>query len=1071
MTNMTSATIDAASVSQLASVLERVRRRLLDLSGNNALLNYRHPKASSLRIVDEVPALVFKRVVDNGRLSFAPLSEPDGEGRGHSEAEPPEQLILGASTDPRARAREERRASNARREARRLKRAEEIGVNPDYDLPRAVSSEHSSHHDSKLQTLLFPDELEDLLRKIHRTATTALEETGANRLHLLCGFIEWSESGYGSEERVSRLAPLVLVPVALQRRDVDVATNTYRYALERTGEDWSANVTLQEKCRLDFGLVLPDLEDEDESLEHYFDQTERLLKAAQPTWRLRRCLTLGLVSFGKVLMWRDLDPARWPARRPIFSSDPLRELLGANRTIDHDGAAASAGGSNEYPIDRLDEGPGSLPPTVIEADSSQHSALVDVERGVNLVLQGPPGTGKSQTISNLIAAAIKHGRRVLFVAEKKAALDVVFSRLRAAGLTDFCLALHSHSSAKREFIEELARRLTLREQPPPPPRELELITSRLLNARESLGLPLQALHAPFGAVEMTPYEIFWRARRLSATIPPDVLATVHELRLSKVTHATRQTVEARRDLVEDFAGAYRNVREEGLALDRHPWAGIRHEDIPHADVGDLLDAAHAWKTAIEELLAEAVRVDGTVGEQVPHTLDDLARIAERVPGLAAKLTGVPADLPHLVLSSTELPEVRAAVDAVLEARARWRAVEGAWSLPGHLPRSTADAVADSLASVVRRFVPTENIRAVRKVATDAEGLIEQLSVADNVLSILVGTLGGEDARRAAALFDRETPLTADASAALLVIIRGTMTLTPLVLELLHGVAREIQARVRLEAMKSRASELSRERADLDRRFAPSFRPPIGELREAAVALATAPRFLPFLFSRAYRKALGTYRTMGGGVAANRDAMLVDVRSLVSHHDAVEAFSTEPMLRDVFGEHARGVDSPFDAALTAADWHTMVRTTVQSLGKNGRDLAEFVTSATAVQWQETCDRTIRLIDSWEVALRLSNMLGECASALRQSPESMSRCSIQDLIQLLSDLHARCNAFLSVAASAGAGDSITLSALSERFSRLKEAWAADDVVESCTAVLTRLHVSVAGAETNVAPLAGC
>ncbi len=1066
----TAETVADAAVT-LTPVLERVRRRLLDLSANNALLNYRHPKASSLRIVDEVPAQVFERLIDSRRMSFAPLMEPPGGWRGVSQPEAREQLSLEAPMDPRALARMERRQSQARREARRLNRAQELGINPSYDLSNIARSQQSNHQDSKLQTLLFADELEEQLRKIHRTAKTVIEETGANRLHLLCGFIEWSETGYDSSaERVTRLAPLVLVPVALERRDVDRTTNTYRYTLERTGEDWSANVTLQEKCRVDFGFVLPEVEDDDESLEHYFDRVERLLSAAQPTWRLRRCLTLGLVSFGKVLMWRDLDPAKWPKRRPIFHSGPLRELLGANRDVDHEGAAASAGAIGEYPIDMLDEGRGAVPPTIIEADSSQHSALIDVERGVNLVLQGPPGTGKSQTITNLIAAAIKEGRRVLFVAEKKAALDVVFTRLRKAGLADFCLALHSHSSAKREFIADLAQRLTLREAPPDEPSELMPLTSRLLEARNTLALPVQALHATFGAVEMTPYEIFWRVRRLTSTIAPDVLAAVQELRLPQVTHATRQTVASRRDLVEDFAGAYRNVREEGATLDRHPWAGIGHEDISHADVDDLLDAAHAWRVALEALATEAARVDDTVSEPVSHTVHELTRIAERVPKFLARLADVPADLPNLILAATHVPDVRAAVDAVLQARSHWLAVEGAWGTPGRLSRSDADAVVTALVDVEHRFGPSESLHTVRQTAADAARLSELLSVVDQQLTTLVSAVGGDAARRAAAIFDGERPLSAASAGALVAIIRDTVTLQPLVLDLLRGGAKDVQARSRIETMTMRASELYTARSELDTRFQPSFRPPVGELREAATALATAPSFFPSLFSSAYRKAVRTYRSMSGGIVATREAMLRDLRTLVAHHDANEEFAAEPMLHDVFGSHARGIDSSFAAALEVADWHASVRSAVQSLGSAGRDLAAFVTAATPEQWVEAAERARSSTNGWEITLRLPEVIDECVAALQWEPTIVSEASLHEIRQRLHDLRIRCDACLTMATSAGAGDTVTLAALNERFDRLKRAWAADDAVAERAFVLNRLQVSALGAETNVAPLEG-
>ena len=607
---------------RLGSALERVRKRLLDLSANNPLLNYRHPKASSLRVVDEVPAQVFERLVDGSRFTFASLPDPerrDGETLSR-QAELIEQPGPATSEraaapdrveDPRARAARERKAAQARRDARRLRRAEELGIATSYDLPQLPAGVAAHHRDSKLQTLLFPDELEEQLRKIHRTAVGSLEETGANRLHLLCGFVEWSEPGYGEGERVTRLAPLVLVPATLGRRDVDPETNTYRYTLERSGEDWSTNVTLQEKCRAEFNLVLPDADPDGENLEQYFARVDRLLRGAQPTWRLRRQLTLGLVSFGKILMWRDLDPANWPRGKSPFESAPLRALLGARDATDADGAAARAGAAVEYPLDQLDDTPDAVPPVIIEADSSQHSAPVDVERGIDLVLQGPPGTGKSQTITNLIAAAIRRGRRVLFVAEKKAALDVVYTRLRGAGLGDFCLALHSHTSAKREFIQELAHRLALRTDPPRIPRELPGLTARLHDARDALGRPLDALHAPFGTVALSPYEIFWRSRRLAATLPRDVLDAIADLRLPQAVHAGRQDVAARRDLVDDFAGAFGKVREEGTALDRHPWAGVTHDDLAHAAVEDLLDTAHGWRGALDALRREANAVEAT----------------------------------------------------------------------------------------------------------------------------------------------------------------------------------------------------------------------------------------------------------------------------------------------------------------------------------------------------------------------------------------------------------------------------------------------------------------------------
>ncbi len=86
-------------------------------------------------------------------------------------------------------------------------------------------------------------------------------------------------------------------------------------------------------------------------------------------------------------------------------------------------------------------------------NSSQFSTLVDIADGKNLAVEGPPGTGKSQTIVNAIAAAILEGKRVLFVAEKMAALEVVKSRLEAIGLGEFILPLQAERSTREQVIE------------------------------------------------------------------------------------------------------------------------------------------------------------------------------------------------------------------------------------------------------------------------------------------------------------------------------------------------------------------------------------------------------------------------------------------------------------------------------------------------------------------------------------------------------------------------------------------------------------------------------------------
>ena len=104
--------------------------------------------------------------------------------------------------------------------------------------------------------------------------------------------------------------------------------------------------------------------------------------------------------------------------------------------------------------------------TLAQAESKQE-AIEAAKRGVSFVLQGPPGTGKSQTIANIIAESLMAGKKVLFVSQKMAALEVVQNRLNQKELGDFCLEVHSHKMDKREVITRLMRSLSNTHLPTP----------------------------------------------------------------------------------------------------------------------------------------------------------------------------------------------------------------------------------------------------------------------------------------------------------------------------------------------------------------------------------------------------------------------------------------------------------------------------------------------------------------------------------------------------------------------------------------------------------------------------
>src|SRR5262249_2716069 len=154
--------------------LERIRLRLLDLTNRNRLLNFRHPKTSSLRVVDELPDQLFERLRDGGELVFRPVPRP------------PQQ-------DPRIEEDQPTAHSPTAKEY-----AESLGIAPSFELPlpKATPGANSRerHTDNEIQTLLYPEELERLLSKTANAARLVIEETGSNMLYLAFGFLEWYES-------------------------------------------------------------------------------------------------------------------------------------------------------------------------------------------------------------------------------------------------------------------------------------------------------------------------------------------------------------------------------------------------------------------------------------------------------------------------------------------------------------------------------------------------------------------------------------------------------------------------------------------------------------------------------------------------------------------------------------------------------------------------------------------------------------------------------------------------------------------------------------------------------------
>jgi very-short-patch-repair endonuclease/DNA polymerase III delta prime subunit len=552
--------------------LEASRRDLLDLTTRNRLIHTARSSTRSgrLEIVDEISAEVFRTLVAEGKaMTFLPANTTD-------------------ETDPQDH-------------QPPLFQPPEEGLEPEDEQELA-----DRHIDLHLQTALNDESLQKRLLKLYYDARTFEEEQGVNILYLALGFLKWYEDDNSDRER---FAPLLLLPVQLDRRSA-----SSRFRLRYNDDDVTTNLSLQEKLRADFGLKLPEVPPiEDLDVNRYFSDVAHAIES-KPRWNvLQDDIVLWFFSFSKFLMYRDLQPENWPEERQIASHSLVRGLL-------EDGFVG------DPPIctddDHLDQ---FLQPLdmihVMDADSSQALAIEEVRRGRNLVIQGPPGTGKSQTIANLIATAVKEDQRVLFVAEKMAALEVVKRRLDNVGLGDMCLELHSNKANKRAVLDELSRTLKLGR---PKVGDVQRQAEDLAICRDQLNRHAEVLHSPLQPAELTPYQVLGELVRLRAHGVEPV-----DFKMQDCLAWSALNMRERRRLLIDLTI---HMREIGNPAE-HAWRGVRLEGILPMDVARLASELPPIRERLQRLLTGAERLAEITDQPFPESalaLSNLAQIGRRL---------------------------------------------------------------------------------------------------------------------------------------------------------------------------------------------------------------------------------------------------------------------------------------------------------------------------------------------------------------------------------------------------------------------------------------------------------
>ena len=467
----------------------------------------------------------------------------------------------------------------------------------------------------RLRSYLNELDLGKTLQHLYRSSRLSIEENGANTLYLALGLLKWFETP--SSER-PRYAPILLLPVEIIRKSAAKG-----FVIRSREEETMMNITLIEMLRQNFGIPVPGLDplpldDNGVDVRLIFSIVRNSIKN-QSRWDVEEQAVLGVFSFNKFIMWNDIH----------HNADKLKQ----NKVV-----ASLISGRLEWSATEMAVDAGELDSRFpaadivlpISADSSQLEAIYEAIHDNTFVLHGPPGTGKSQTITNIIANALYLGKRVLFVAEKMAALSVVQNRLNAIGLAPFCLEIHSNKVKKSAVIEQL--KITTETIKNSSPENYAQEATRLHSFKEELNLYVKALHKRYH-FGLSLYDVITRYLSIDGD---EAFVTPRAL----LENLNTETIQDWSDAIEDLVAV-------GNACGHpynHPLTGINIFDYSAQIKEQLIEilsrtieAITAVEASLEIFLALTDETATCQNRQQLAHLSDIIKILMRIPSLTSAL--------------------------------------------------------------------------------------------------------------------------------------------------------------------------------------------------------------------------------------------------------------------------------------------------------------------------------------------------------------------------------------------------------------------------------------------------
>ena len=683
---------------RFARKFERWKSALIDLTGRNRLLRHRPSRSASLQIKRPGVAALFTRLAIDDKAWRVCLKDPDAEEREKRKAAKEKKKKAGKKKKGKARGKRvaaELAATDAADFGTELTELPDDGEDGDEAATATPAAPRGGYATPDDAIELRDDEClahrrgkkaERCCTHLMRALRQGLEEQGIHVLHLTLGMLRWTEEDKASKR--DWVAPLLVLPVGLERRSM---RDPFR--IVPAEDELRINPALIEKLRLTMNITLPPLPEDLTGFDPaaWAAEVQEIVAplkgwtvAADEVW-------LDRFDFTKVAMYSDLlaHPQRYEQHSIV------RALAGETEGIPEIPAGLPT--SNQ-----LDERvPVNEQWHVLDADSSQHEAIELVRRGCNLVLEGPPGTGKSQTITNMIAELLAAGKRVLFVSEKRAALEVVWRRLHTCGLGDYTLDLHNPRLVNRKTvaIDLYNAWRGVRHTPSAPFVDFGQVQAY----RDRLNQYVSGLHTPQGKLQLSPwqgYQKYWDvvdAADLRWSWPdplgmtPELLRRLEEgvERLTNHMHILRDrnahpwsfvdavdtSLKFRETVEDEFRDALKNLR---LAAD---WAHRTAEELG-VQMPDTLPAVEQFAAAISSLLTwphAAPHVTWFWQANMAETLELVREAGRRGPRLVAAEESLLSRYHEDLLKDPRLREL------LLRANGRigWGAAFFRWLNPGY----------------------------------------------------------------------------------------------------------------------------------------------------------------------------------------------------------------------------------------------------------------------------------------------------------------------------------------------------------------------------------------------------